>query len=124
MIQFIEDHRADHGVEPICRMLPIASATFYDHLAMRADPTRLVHQRTADVNALRALLYEHGYVFPVGIRYLDRMTALVEDEASDLPALISPCSEPSSAVNSSIVRSGCAARESPLMSIMAAVQRP
>lgn len=49
---------------------------------------RLVHQRTADVNALRALLYEHGYVFPVGIRYLDRMTALVEDEASELPALI------------------------------------
>jgi transposase len=49
---------------------------------------RLVHQRTADVNALRALLYEHGHVFPAGIRYLDRMTALVEDEASDLPALI------------------------------------
>jgi len=27
MIQFIEDHRADHGVEPICRVLPIAPAT-------------------------------------------------------------------------------------------------
>lgn len=49
---------------------------------------RLVHQRTADVNALRALLYEHGYVFPIGMRYLDRMTALVDDETSDLPALI------------------------------------
>ena len=49
---------------------------------------RLVHQRTADMNALRALLYEQGHVFPAGIRYLDRMTALVEDEASDLPALI------------------------------------
>jgi len=49
---------------------------------------RLVHQRTADVNALRALLYEHGHVFPVGIRYLDRMTVLVEDETSELPALI------------------------------------
>lgn len=49
---------------------------------------RLVQQRTADVNALRALLYEHGHVFPAGIRYLDRMTALVEDEASDLPVLI------------------------------------
>ena len=49
---------------------------------------RLVHQRTADVNALRALLYEHGYVFPTGMRYLDRMTALVDDETSDLPALI------------------------------------
>lgn len=49
---------------------------------------RLVHQRTADVNALRALLYEHGHVFPIGIRSLNRMTALVEDETSDLPALI------------------------------------
>ena len=49
---------------------------------------RLVHQRTADVNAPRALLYEHGHVFPAGISHLDRMTALVEDEASDLPALI------------------------------------
>jgi transposase len=49
---------------------------------------RLVHQRTADVNALRALLYEHGHVFPAGILHLDRMTALMEDEASDLPALI------------------------------------
>ena len=40
MIQFIEDHRGDHGVEPICRVLPIAPATFYDHLAKRADPSR------------------------------------------------------------------------------------
>ena len=49
---------------------------------------RLVYQRTGDVNALRALLYEHGHVFPAGIRFLDRMTALVEDEASELPDLI------------------------------------
>jgi len=49
---------------------------------------RLVHQRTADVNALRALLYEHGHVFPIGTRYLNRMTALLEDETSDLPELI------------------------------------
>jgi transposase len=49
---------------------------------------RLVHQRTADVNALRALLYEHGHVFPQGIRYLNRMTALVEDETTDVHALI------------------------------------
>jgi transposase len=31
---------------------------------------RLVHQRTADVNALRALLHEHGHVFPQGTRNL------------------------------------------------------
>ncbi len=49
---------------------------------------RLVHQRTADTNALRALLYEHGHVFPIGMRHLSRMTALVEDETVDLHALI------------------------------------
>lgn len=40
---------------------------------------RLVHQRTGGVNTLRALLYEHGHVFPVGIRSVDRMAVLVED---------------------------------------------
>ena len=49
---------------------------------------RLIHQRTADVNALRALLYEHGHVFPAGVRSIDRITVLLEDETSDLPALI------------------------------------
>jgi transposase len=33
---------------------------------------RLVHQRTADGNALRALLYELGYVFRVGMSHLNR----------------------------------------------------
>ena len=40
MIAFIDDHRDKHGVEPICDMLPIAPATYYDHLARRADPAR------------------------------------------------------------------------------------
>ena len=48
MIWFIEDHRADHGVEPICRVLPIAPATFYDHLAKRADPSRLSDRAKRD----------------------------------------------------------------------------
>jgi transposase len=49
---------------------------------------RLVHQRTELVNALRALLYEYGHVFPAGIGHLKRIVALVEDPACDLPALI------------------------------------
>jgi transposase InsO family protein len=48
MIQFIEDHRGDHGVEPICRVLPIAPATFYDHLAKRADPSLLSDRAKRD----------------------------------------------------------------------------
>jgi len=49
---------------------------------------RLVYQRTELVNALRALLYEYGHVFPAGIGHLKRIEALIEDPACDLPALI------------------------------------
>ena len=48
MIQFIEDHRDDHGVEPICKGLPIAPATFYDNMAKRADPSRLSDRAKRD----------------------------------------------------------------------------
>ena len=40
MIAFIEENR-DIGVEPICKHLPIAPSTFYDHMAKRADPDLL-----------------------------------------------------------------------------------
>ena len=33
MIAFIDDHREAHGVEPICKVLPIAPSTYYDHVA-------------------------------------------------------------------------------------------
>ncbi len=49
MIRFIEDHRDIHGVEPICRVLPIAPATFYDNLAKRRDLTRLSDRAKRDV---------------------------------------------------------------------------
>ena len=38
MISFIEDHKVLHGVEPICRVLPIAPSTFYSHAAIARDP--------------------------------------------------------------------------------------
>lgn len=48
MIRFIEDRRDDHGVEPICRVLPIAPATFYDNKAKLADPSRLSDRAKRD----------------------------------------------------------------------------
>ena len=41
MIDFIDQHRAIHGVEPICRVLPIAPSTYHAHTARRADPSKL-----------------------------------------------------------------------------------
>jgi len=49
VIRFIQDHRAEHGVEPICRVLPIAPATFYDDLAKRSDPSRLSARAQRDI---------------------------------------------------------------------------
>jgi len=49
---------------------------------------RLVRQRTEDVNALRAVLYEHGYIFPAGLVHLKRIEALVEEETCELPVII------------------------------------
>jgi len=41
MIDFINEHCAIHGVEPICRVLPIAPSTYHAHAARRSDPGRL-----------------------------------------------------------------------------------
>jgi putative transposase len=41
MIAFIDDHRTVYGVEPICKVLPIAPSTYRAHAARRADPGRL-----------------------------------------------------------------------------------
>jgi transposase InsO family protein len=38
MKAFIDDHRDVYGVEPICRVLPIAPSTYHVHAARRADP--------------------------------------------------------------------------------------
>ena len=43
-----DDQREAHGVEPICRVLPIAPSTYYDHLARPADPARLSDRARRD----------------------------------------------------------------------------
>ena len=53
MIAFIDDHRAAYGVEPICKVLPIAPSTYHEHAARRADPAKLSARAKRDV-ALRA----------------------------------------------------------------------
>ena len=38
MVRFIDDHREEYGVGPICKVLPIAPSTYYAHKAREADP--------------------------------------------------------------------------------------
>src|SRR5215475_13042728 len=40
MTSFVGEHREVHGVESICRELPIAPSTYYEHVARRQDPGR------------------------------------------------------------------------------------
>ena len=49
MISFIEEHRGDYGIEPICRVLPIAPSTFHQHMACRRDPSKLSGRAQRDI---------------------------------------------------------------------------
>jgi len=49
MIAFIDEHRTVHGVEPICRVLPIAPSTYHAHAARRADPGKLPTRARRDI---------------------------------------------------------------------------
>ena len=40
MVSFIDAHREVYGVEPICRVLPIAPSTYHAHTARRIEPTK------------------------------------------------------------------------------------
>jgi putative transposase len=59
MMAFIDEHRAIHGVEPICRVLPIAPSTYHVHAARRADPGKLAARARRDA----ALKIEIGRVY-------------------------------------------------------------
>ncbi len=50
MVAFIDDHRGQYGVEPICAVLPIAPSTYYQHKAREADPERLPDRARRDAD--------------------------------------------------------------------------
>ena len=48
MVTFVDQHRAELGVEPICAELPIAPSTYYEHKAREANPERLPARHIRD----------------------------------------------------------------------------
>ncbi len=48
MVSFIDEHREEYGVEPICRQLPIAPSTYYEHKQREADPSKLPDRTRRD----------------------------------------------------------------------------
>lgn len=49
MISFIDEYRSVLGVEPICRLLPIAPSTYYEVVAKRTDVGRLSARARRDM---------------------------------------------------------------------------
>ena len=68
MVAFIDDHRKAHGVEPICKILPIAPSTYHAHLAKRVDPLKLSERARRDLTlkvAIRRVFAENFEVYGV-----------------------------------------------------------
>lgn len=55
MTRFIDDHRDQYGVEPICKVLPIAPSTYYTRKAAEANPQQLSERARRDM-ALRPVI--------------------------------------------------------------------
>jgi transposase InsO family protein len=64
MISFIDDHRQVYGVEPICKVLPIAPSTYRAQAARRRDPAKLPARAKRDA----ALMPEIERVFEENFR--------------------------------------------------------
>src|SRR5215470_17112244 len=66
MVTFIDQHRKTYGVEPICRVLPIAPSTYYRHKAQQRDPAKRSARAQQDA-VLRAIIRriwtEHHQVY-------------------------------------------------------------
>lgn len=55
MKAFIDENREAYGVEPICRVLPIAPSTYHEHAARRADPSRAPARERRDAELCREI---------------------------------------------------------------------
>jgi transposase InsO family protein len=63
MVAFIDEHRSMYGVEPICRVLPIAPSTYFKHKTDLRDPARRSARAQRD-DVLRAIIrriYEENH---------------------------------------------------------------
>jgi transposase InsO family protein len=65
MIAFIGDHRAAYGVEPICRLLPIAPSTYHARVAQRVDPAKASRRARQDLVLMERIRRVHEANFGV-----------------------------------------------------------
>jgi putative transposase len=65
MIAFVDDHREVHGVEPICRVLPIAPSTYHARVAQRVDPAKASPRARQDLVLMERIRRVHAANFGV-----------------------------------------------------------
>jgi putative transposase len=65
MIAFIDDHREAYGVEPICRLLPIAPSTYHARVAQRVDPAKASPRARQDLVLVEQIRRVHEANFGV-----------------------------------------------------------
>ena len=68
MTSFIDTHRGAYGVEPICRMLPIAPSTYYEHKVRESDDSRCARRARRDAELgeeIHRVWEEHFRVYGV-----------------------------------------------------------
>ena len=91
MIAFIDTHRDVYGVEPIVRVLPIASSTYHEHVARRRDPDRRSAREKSEVKLCRAILRVFEENFGVyGVRKVARSGASYSGKETKWRAARSP----------------------------------
>ena len=86
MITFIDDHRGDYGVEPICKVLPIAPSTYHEHVSKRRDPSKLSAMAKKDL----ALKPEINRVFKENFEVYGSAKS---GDSSNAKALMSPAAQ-------------------------------
>ena len=87
MIAFIDDHRGSYGVEPICKVLPIAPSTYHSQAARRRDPAKLPARARRDAALmpdpqLVAGLYQGSQLAAGCLQALAVMDDITKDFAS------------------------------------------
>ena len=63
MIAFINEHRDTYGVEPICKVLPIAPSTYRLHASRQRDPSLLPDRARRDLVLMEEIerVFETNY---------------------------------------------------------------
>jgi transposase len=81
---------AEAATRPTMRFVELKSEAQLDMQILHRARTRLVAERTALINQLRALLLERGVVIAQGREHLEKHLALMLDDGAAAPAALSP----------------------------------